>query len=118
MAFRLALDLRLRALAALLLAVIALHAVPPSAIPLARTSGAAFSASTLDVAVVDRRLAVTQPEAEQRPPSLPPPFAPVSVPLAQAAPLHPAPGADLRTTPTLLAALLRPATPARAPPFS
>jgi hypothetical protein len=108
--------LRLRAMASLLLAVIALQATPAKPLPLAPDRGPAFSAASIEVAVVARRVQLAEVRPEARPDPLPPPIpreyraalaissAPLELPQTPA------------ETPGQLSLDVRPATPPRAPP--
>ena len=106
----------LRAIARLLLAVVALQATPVRPLPFLPDRGPAFSAASAEVAVVARRAQLAEVRPQVRPDPLPPPLpqayhaarAPVSV--AGHAPSAPS------DTPFQLALDVRPAAPVRGPP--
>lgn len=113
----LSLHKRSRTLLALLLAVIAWQAVPHTAIPTTRTQGTAFSASTADVAVVDRRVAVS--EVRKIPRVFPPPFTTVLLPLVAIRAILVVPDSGQQLSQqclTLAPTDWRPSAPARGPP--
>ncbi|MFC3101724.1 hypothetical protein [Altererythrobacter lauratis] len=73
-----------RLIAALLLAVIAMQAVPSTALPIDRTHGSAFSAGTLDVSLAPRQHSGAEQRLAPSPDPVPPPL-PALVPEAELA---------------------------------
>ncbi|GGE00026.1 hypothetical protein GCM10011515_19780 [Tsuneonella deserti] len=108
--------LRLRVVASLLLAVVALQATPAQPLPVSPDKGPAFSASSAEVAVVARRAQLAEPRPQVQPDPLPPP--PLALALAQprlahaARQIFQAPADPLHH----LSLELRPASPATGPP--
>jgi hypothetical protein len=110
---------QLRAIAGLLLAVVALQATPVRPLPVVPDRGPAFSAASAEVAVVARRaqFAGVRPEVQPEPLPPPPPPLPQAYNVARA-PVTVAGHAPsgLSDTPFRLALDVRPATPVRGPP--
>ena len=108
--------LGLRAIASLLLAVVALQATPAQPLPLVRDEGPAFCASSTEVAVAVRRVQLAEVRAQAQPDPLPPPPPPtIRLVPAERAVSSRRPSVIERPAP-VRALEVRPATPARAPP--
>jgi len=106
----------LQALIVLLLAVMALQALPPQPLPLQADNGPAFSASSVEVALPARRQVwVEQKVAPVLPPMADWPEQPVAVPIATAIE-----AGGLRRVPARIPPpsqnVLEPSAPPRAPP--
>lgn len=113
--------LAIRALAALLLAVIGLQAVPAQAVGIERHHGSAFDISAVDVATAPALRMVSGGEVQRlEPPAPPPPIPParITVPAAAPAAAYAPAALPAPTCPPLARELTSLSLAPRAPPFA